>query len=155
MTWAAREAANVVVSPLRVGRVRLTPMVITAMLVLAACEMLAPMSDFPATAVPMAPPAAYATWWQRTEGCAQRTGSFTRIRWYVVPGVMTFPTREGPKVGLWSRIGSEVRIAVAQGYLDNELVVRHEMLHALLDREGHPSLYFEQRCHLTWETWQG
>ena len=53
----------------------------------------------------------------------------------------------------WS--ADEVRIAVAEGYVAHELVVRHEMLHALLDREGHPPLYFQQRCALTWETWHG
>ncbi len=125
------------------------------MLLLAACTMLEPSSDFPSNAVPMTPPAAYLGWWQATEACAARTGRFTRIRWYVVPGAMTFPTHEGPKVGLWSRVGDEVRIAVAEGYVAHELVVRHEMLHALLDREGHPPLYFQQRCALTWETWHG
>jgi hypothetical protein len=32
-------------------------------------------------------------------------------------------------------------------------VVRHEMLHALLGRQGHPSEYFVTRCGLTWASW--
>lgn len=34
-------------------------------------------------------------------------------------------------------------------------VVRHEMLHALLDRGDHPPEYFVSRCGLTWESWDG
>jgi hypothetical protein len=37
----------------------------------------------------------------------------------------------------------------------NEMVVRHEMLHDLLDRAGHPDPPFGNPCPLTWATWQG
>jgi len=42
---------------------------------------------------------------------------------------------------------------IAGNYAEHEMVVRHEMLHALLQREGHPTDYFVNRCHLTWESW--
>jgi hypothetical protein len=54
---------------------------------------------------------------------------------------------------MWNREGRINRIVIAGNYLNHEMVVRHEMLHALLQREGHPTDYFVDRCHLTWETW--
>jgi hypothetical protein len=75
------------------------------------------------------------------------------IKWYVVPGVSTFPTAEGEKVGIRIKTGNDVRIVIAGNYVEHEMVVRHEMLHALLNRAGHPPEYFQDRCHLTWETW--
>jgi hypothetical protein len=35
------------------------------------------------------------------------------------------------------------------------MVVRHEMLHDLLGRAGHPDPPFGSPCTLTWATWQG
>ena len=120
---------------------------------LAACEMLGPPSELPANAQLMAPPAAYRDWWARTEACSGQEGDFDQVRWYVVPGVSEFETSAGPKVGLWSHSSEGMRIVVADGYAENELVIRHEMLHALLDRGGHPEEYFTDRCGLTWEKW--
>ncbi len=120
---------------------------------LAACEVLGPPEALPADTARMIAPSEYQEWWARTEACSGITGDFDRIEWFVVQGAQTFPTASGPKVGLWSHSNQGVRIIVAEGYAENELVVRHEMLHALLDREGHPAEYFQQRCGLTWETW--
>ena len=120
---------------------------------LAACETFCPPAALPAGAVRLAPPAQYLTWWEATEVCSGRSRSFERLEWYVVPGVRTFSTSAGARVGEWSHSSAGVRIVLADDYADNELVVRHEMLHALLDREGHPAEYFEQRCRLTWESW--
>jgi hypothetical protein len=33
------------------------------------------------------------------------------------------------------------------------MVVRHEMLHELMRRSGHPNPPFGHGCPLTWETW--
>lgn len=121
---------------------------------LAACEMMAPPSPLPATAQAMTPPAEYRAWWTETESCSGLKGNFNQISWYVVPDSLTFTTSTGEKVGLWSESSAGVRIIIAGAYSHHELVVRHEMLHALLDREGHPSEYFQNRCGLTWETWR-
>ena len=107
----------------------------------------------PAGAILMAPPAQYATWYASTEACAQLSGAANRIEWYVVPGVSTFETSIGEKVGLWEQVGNVSRITIAGNYTDNEMVVRHEMLHDLLERAGHPPEYFVTRCHLTWDSW--
>jgi hypothetical protein len=107
----------------------------------------------PDGAIPFAPPAEYATWFERTEGCAAISGRFTAIQWLVVPGVETFNTDQGLKVGMWARRGDHQVIIIAGNYRDHEMVVRHEMLHSLIGERGHPAEFFEQRCHLTWETW--
>jgi hypothetical protein len=101
----------------------------------------------------VAAPAAYADWFRRTEACSGLSKNFSTIQWYVVEGVETFPTSAGPKVGMWIREGNTDRIVIAGNYSDTEMVVRHEMLHALLGEEGHPASYFVERCHLTWESW--
>lgn len=111
------------------------------------------LNALPDGAEAFAPPAEYQAWWASTEGCADIRGSFGRIRWYVVPGVSTFATEEGEKVGIRIKTGDDVRIVLAGNYVEHEMVVRHEMLHALLNKPGHPVEYFQDRCHLTWETW--
>jgi hypothetical protein len=120
---------------------------------LAACEALGPAEPLPTSAELLAPPEQYREWWTKTEACSGLSGNFTQIEWYVVPDVQTFNTDAGAKVGLWSHSSDGVRIIIAGNYSSNELVVRHEMLHALLDREGHPKEYFQNRCGLTWDTW--
>ena len=54
---------------------------------------------------------------------------------------------------MWSRRKADVLIVVAGVFADSEMVVRHEMLHALLDQTGHPDGYFVDKCHLTWQSW--
>jgi len=129
---------------------------IISILVIGGCTSFSPSDPLlPAGAVPIAAPAAYQAWFGRTEECSGLSGKFQGIEWYVVPGVESFGTAAGPKVGMWERTGSVARIIIAGAYLEHEMVVRHEMLHHLLDREGHPAEFFVGRCHLTWETWSG
>ena len=121
-------------------------------LVAASCASLEP-GPLPEGAVPLTAPPAYADWFERTEACAGLSGDFTAIEWYVVPDVTTFETELGDKVGLWEQTGGVTRITLAGAYTEHEMVVRHEMLHDLLGREGHPQEYFVTRCHLTWDSW--
>ena len=110
-------------------------------------------SDIPVGAIPMEPPAHFSEWWVRTEQCSGLTGSLDAIHWYVMPNVSSFQTDIGEKVGLWVKTGSRTAIILAETYADHELVVRHEMLHQLLQRAGHPQEYFIAKCGLTWERW--
>jgi hypothetical protein len=119
----------------------------------AACVPQAMAGPDPEGAIPLPAPAVYAAWFARTEACAGLRGDPARIEWLVVPGVETFPTEAGPKHAMWTRRGDRHRIVLAGNYVQHEMVVRHEMLHALLGRGGHPAEYFEARCGLTWETW--
>jgi hypothetical protein len=108
----------------------------------------------PEGAVRMAAPPEYPLWFARTERCSGLQARFDEIQWYVVPGVGTFATQAGPKVGMWEKSSGAAIVVIAGRFRDHEMVVRHEMLHHLLDREGHPSEYFVDRCHLTWESWE-
>ena len=112
-------------------------------------------APLPADAVAFIPPAIYRVWWARTEACSQLHGRLGSIRWYSLPNKATFMTPAGERVATWSHGGAGTRIVVAGGYLTDELVVRHEMLHALLDRGSHPPAHFIDRCHLTWQSWGG
>ncbi|MFN0179479.1 MAG: hypothetical protein ACKVZ0_11830 [Gemmatimonadales bacterium] len=103
----------------------------------------------PEGAVPFDPPPLYREWWSATESCSGRRGAFDEVTWAYVPG-RAFACPSGACVGRWEP-GS--RVYVAQAYQDHELVVRHEMLHALIGRAGHPDPPFGQGCPLTWETW--
>ncbi len=44
-------------------------------------------------------------------------------------------------------------IVLAGNFANDELVVRHEMLHALIGKDGHPASLFISACHLTWDSW--
>ena len=123
---------------------------------LSGCSALAPSETaLPIGATEIAVPAAYAEWHARTQACSGLSGEFSTIKFYVVPGVETFSTPKGQKVGEWTSNGATSRIVLAGNYRDHEMVVRHELLHSLLKKEGHPSEYFVNRCRLTWETWNG
>ena len=111
-------------------------------------------SSLPDGAVSFTAPAEYRVWWASTEACSGLSGDFDQIGWYAVPGASTMDTEIGEKVGIWASQDGQSTITIAGEYLDNELVIRHEMLHELLDRDGHPDEYFVARCGLTWESWQ-
>lgn len=112
--------------------------------------------SLPEGAAAFSPSPAFRDWWLATESCAGLSGSFSSIEWYVIPGVETFdPGTGSPVVGMWSRDGDRSRITLAGAWQQSEFVARHEMLHALIGQSGHPVLYFETRCGLTWAEWQG
>lgn len=100
---------------------------------------------------PMTPPAVYREWWAKTEACSGLSGDFDRVQWSVVAG-HSFPCSSGRCAGHWE---PGHRIYVAREWSTNEMVVRHEMLHDLLDRAGHPDPPFGTPCPLTWATWRG
>lgn len=98
---------------------------------------------------PFDAPALYREWWAKTEACSGLTGEFERVQWEVVPGA-SFRCSTGRCAGHWE---SDHRIWIAEDYRDNEMVVRHEMLHDLIGHSGHPDPPFGQGCRLTWATW--
>jgi hypothetical protein len=100
---------------------------------------------------PLTPPAVYREWWAKTEACSGLSGDFDRVRWSVVAG-HSFACSSGKCAGHWEP-GHDIYIA--QDWTANEMVVRHEMLHDLLGRAGHPDPPFGSPCPLTWSTWQG
>lgn len=99
---------------------------------------------------PFDPPAIYREWHARTVACSGVSGDFDRIRWFVIEGD-GFECPSGRCAGRWQS-GHDIYLASA--YVANEMVVRHEMLHDLLGRSGHPDPPFGDPCPLTWETWR-
>ncbi|MBK9065724.1 MAG: hypothetical protein IPL76_02420 [Gemmatimonadetes bacterium] len=97
------------------------------------------------------PPAVYHAWWSQTEQCSGRTGNIARVQWFKVPG-HAFECPTGSCAGRWEDNHS---IYVAEDWLEHEMVVRHEMLHELLNGSGHPDPPFGDPCPLTWSTWSG
>ncbi len=102
-----------------------------------------------AGSAPIEAPAVYREWWGKTESCSGLSGDFDRIEWLVVPGY-SFECSSGQCAGHWRR-GHQIYIA--EEWVMNEMVVRHEMLHDLLNGGGHPDPPFGEGCPLTWETW--
>jgi hypothetical protein len=124
---------------------RLSFLLIASALFLAACGF------DPGDDSPMSPPAVYREWWAKTAACSGLTGDFDRVQWSVVPG-QGFKCASGTCAGHWE---PDHHIYVAQDWTMNEMVVRHEMLHDLLGRPGHPDPPFGDPCPLTWATWHG
>jgi hypothetical protein len=100
----------------------------------------------PENATRFEPPAIYREWFAKTEGCSNRQGEFSRLSFFVVPGP-AFTCASGECVAHWRE---DHTIFIAERYLDEELVVRHEMLHDLIGDTGHPDPPFITGCGLTW-----
>jgi hypothetical protein len=101
--------------------------------------------------VPMDPPPVYREWWAKTQACSGLRGNFDRVRWSVIEGT-SFPCSSGQCAGHWR---NDHHIFLASEWVMDEMVVRHEMLHDMIGRPGHPAPPFGEGCPLTWETWHG
>lgn len=77
------------------------------------------------------------------ESCSGRTGELSAVQWYQVPGAVVLNNGKAVS-GYWSSDGN--RIVLAEDHVDNGVVVRHEMLHALLREPGHPRAEFLDAC---------
>lgn len=76
---------------------------------------------------PFAPPVSYAQWWSDVQSCAAREGRMDRIEWFVAEDL----TQNGRLVlGRWEE---PHRITILAGYTEAEAIVKHEMLHDLLN----------------------
>lgn len=116
---------------------------IAALLVAACAERLAPV-PLPAGAVPYGPPAEYARWWAQVEQCAGVSAPFARVRWFVVPAPQPLIADGQRDDGLW--IEHYRYIVLAEPFVTDSFLVRHEMLHDLLGRVDHPPDFFVQAC---------
>jgi hypothetical protein len=114
-----------------------------ALPLLEACDLTGP--ALPAGAEHFVPPAVYQQWWQLTEECSGSSGSFAGVSWYRVPGVDAIPLGDGTSVnGRWDASGNRIILAGDSEFAGD--LVRHEMLHALLQSGGHPRNAFIARC---------
>jgi hypothetical protein len=100
-------------------------------------------SDFPPAAIPFATPQLYLAWWQIVEECSGKRRPLDAVRWYQVrPGELTI--RGESAAGAWFVSGN--RIVLSSWVLREGGLVRHEMLHAILETGSHPAEYFERKC---------
>lgn len=116
---------------------------------LAFATLLAACGFDPAGSQSWEPPAVYREWWAATEACSGLSGSFDRVEWMIVPGD-SFDCASGQCVGHWD---PDHKIFIASEWTEHQMVVRHEMLHELMRRSGHPDPPFGNGCPLTWDTW--
>lgn len=117
------------------------PFTFLIMCVFGACNFIA--APLPPNAKAFDPPSVFARWWSMTEACSGHSGDLRVVQWYRVPG-MGF-LHEGQEVsGFWGSRPN--RIVLADEVIDEGSVVRHEMLHALLQKTGHPRSQFLGAC---------
>ncbi|HEX7941009.1 MAG TPA: hypothetical protein VF488_04360 [Gemmatimonadaceae bacterium] len=98
----------------------------------------------PVGAVALTPPARFAMWWRLTEACSATTGDFSSVEWYVVPNTTTLTYENNQVDAFW--LGNPDRIVLADARRNDGPTVRHEMLHALRHRNGHPRDAFLTAC---------
>jgi hypothetical protein len=91
-------------------------------------------------AVPYDPPARFGLWWAMVQSCSGKQADTQSIRWYRVPGSFL---SDGSS-GAW--VASTREIYIAEGALNSPSLIRHEMLHALLNVHGHPADQFLGKC---------
>jgi hypothetical protein len=95
-------------------------------------------------AIRIAPPARYALWWRLTQACSGLTGDYASVQWYVVPYTTTIDDQGKQVNAYW--ISDPDRIILADARKNDGRIVRHEMLHALRHRDGHPRDAFLVGC---------
>lgn len=99
--------------------------------------------NLPIGAVPLTPPRAYTLWWSLTEACSERTGDFSAIRWYVLPGKTEFEVDGKVYQSYWWSAGNVIVVAEPVKLIGR--LVRHEMLHALTGG-AHTHEHFVDKC---------
>jgi hypothetical protein len=119
-----------------------TLLVALAAAITSGCDAFSPTKEI-AGAIAIPPQPDFAQWWTDVENCSGITGDVARVSWYVVPDVETFHYRDGDYFGYW---WSSHDIVIAGAHLSDSMVVRHEMLHDLLNTADHPTEYFLYKC---------
>lgn len=89
----------------------------------------------------------YQEWWDKTVACSGRQGQMSGVNFYAVDAPAGAIELGGETAhAWWVREGN--RIYLPASALGEEWLVRHEMLHALLQRGSHPAGMFVQACHV-------
>jgi hypothetical protein len=100
--------------------------------------------DFPMGAVNIQPLEVYERWWAMTEQCSGLQGDFHHVLFYQIPGASAFDFRRYRHVpAIWME---DDRIIIAESSLRSGQVVRHEMLHSLMQKGQHDRSEFAQQC---------
>jgi hypothetical protein len=103
----------------------------------------------PNGAAPLDVPPIYRQWWAEIEQCAHKQGAFDRVHFWVIKGDK-FPCPNGPCAGHWS---SPHDVYIAETWVYNASLVKHEMLHDVLGTGGHPvNVFGANACDVIWAT---
>jgi hypothetical protein len=92
-----------------------------------------------------APPEQYRAWWALTEACSGVQGTYSAVKWYILPRSDTFSLGSETVNGAWYGGHANFIVLGDAEEFDGSLV-RHEMLHALLKNPGHPRQQFLGNC---------
>jgi len=116
---------------------------VAGVLTLAACDRLVdPL--FPSDAQEFSPPGVYSTWWNMTQACSSLTGPLNAVHWYKTDQPLRDARTGEPITGYWNSIDNRI-VLMNDAVLDGGSV-RHEMLHALVRKVGHPRSQFLGKC---------
>ena len=100
--------------------------------------------EVPGSAVRFDAPARYALWWRVTQACSGRTGDLGAVTWYYMRNTRTL-SWQGQRVDAYW-IGDPDRVVIADSMRNDGPTIRHEMLHVLLQRNGHPRDAYLESC---------
>jgi predicted small lipoprotein YifL len=110
-------------------------------------SIIGPEYTLPPDAVPVAPGESYALWYAQAEACAGVDGDFAAVRWFEVPGERWWdPLRQQYAIATW-RHPHDIYITTAN--LDDEYVVKHEVIHDLLQGGASNDSRFGECSHIT------
>ncbi len=119
-------------------------LIISAQLIVVACSDATAPPKLPDDAEQFAPPPVYMTWWQMTQACSGLTGSLGAVTWYQTAQEVTDTRTGGVIAGYW--VPGSNQIVLNTLVMMDGPTVRHEMLHALRQKSGHPRDQFLNRC---------
>ena len=108
---------------------------LVTLLALAACNLA------PEDAVPYTPPASYRVLWDSAQACTGRSGDYDELRFFTTPGHAIDGSYAAKTFG--------TTIYIAEDWVASDLVVKHEMIHAL-GVSGHPYHPFDDPCRAMW-----
>jgi hypothetical protein len=109
-------------------------LIAVAALLLSAC---APEPTLPVGAMRFDPPERFRTLWAETEACSGKQRPFSAVSWYQVPGMWEVTMYDGRQVAAFYDLRRDI-VVIAGAYMTSDPLIRHESLHAILDRPGHP-----------------
>lgn len=112
-------------------------------LALAACS--EPTAPIPQDATEFTPPSHYAFWWSLTQQCSGRTARYEDVRWYSVPANYVAVQNGDTLTGEWFPRTNQ--IVLSQSGLKDPELIRHEMLHSLMNQTTHARDAFLTRCN--------
>lgn len=129
-------------------RVRLVA-VVALILGLSACDRLLGIVDpmFPSDAQQFSPPAVYSTWWKMTQACSGLTGSLDAVTWFKTDQSLRNSENGESIGGYWNSFTNTIVLTTTS--MLHGSTVRHEMLHALVRKSGHPRNQFLGKCEGT------